>query len=99
QRETECTGTRKYPVGAGIMNSSGTLTHGAGPTGHTTAVRILSKGSKPTKMEVDSAASPAEKDSPVNGDDSKKGSDKSGDAMATKHTTKTNDHSGRAVDP
>ncbi|KAJ8084300.1 histone deacetylase [Marasmius tenuissimus] len=47
--------SRKYPVGAGIMNSSSTLTHGAGPTGHTTSVRILSKGS--ATMDVDTPAS------------------------------------------
>lgn len=51
----ESSGSRKFGMGVGIMTSGSTATHGAGPSGHTTAARILSTGSVPSAvMEVDS---------------------------------------------
>ncbi|KAG6910959.1 histone deacetylase [Tephrocybe rancida] len=46
---------RKFGMGVGIMTSStSTLTHGAGPSGHTTATRILSTSQQePSDMEID----------------------------------------------
>jgi len=48
-------GTHKFGMGGGILNSGGLNTHGAGPSGHTTAVRILSATTKDSNsMDVDS---------------------------------------------
>ncbi|KAF9270489.1 histone deacetylase complex, catalytic component RPD3 [Marasmius fiardii PR-910] len=68
EADSDAKGTvgRKYAVGAGIMNSSSTLTHGAGPTGHTTAVRILSKGSS-AKMDLDSSTPASDSEPTTNG--------------------------------
>ncbi|KAF8078336.1 histone deacetylase complex, catalytic component RPD3 [Lyophyllum atratum] len=46
---------RKFGMGVGIMTSSGsTNIHGAGPSGHTTAARILSNSHpEPSEMDVD----------------------------------------------
>ncbi|KAF5377599.1 hypothetical protein D9615_005161 [Tricholomella constricta] len=46
---------RKFGMGIGIMTAAGsTNTHGAGPSGHTTAVRVLSTSHpEPSDMEID----------------------------------------------
>jgi histone deacetylase 1/2 len=43
-------------MGVGIMSSGPTATHGAGPSSHTTAARILSSSAAvgPSQMDVDS---------------------------------------------
>lgn len=47
-------GKHKFGMGIGIMASGSSNTHGAGPSGHTTAVRILStSNTEDLKMEVD----------------------------------------------
>ncbi|GLB36416.1 putative histone deacetylase [Lyophyllum shimeji] len=48
-------GNRKFGMGVGIMAPSGsTNTHGAGPSGHTTAARVLSSSHpEPFDMDVD----------------------------------------------
>ncbi|KAG6845639.1 hypothetical protein H0H87_005846 [Tephrocybe sp. NHM501043] len=62
-RSVDADGTnRKFGMGVGIMTSStSTLTHGAGPSGHATATRILSTSQlDPSDMEIDTppAATP-----------------------------------------
>lgn len=52
----ESAGGRKFGMGVGIMSSGSTATHGAGPSGHTTAARILSSaiaGPSQIHMDVD----------------------------------------------
>ncbi|KAF8832598.1 hypothetical protein HHX47_DHR1001478 [Lentinula edodes] len=50
---------RKYGLGAGIMHTSAAPTHGAGPSGHVTNVRVFSTP-KASSMEVDTPSLPAE---------------------------------------
>ncbi|KAJ3736924.1 histone deacetylase complex catalytic component RPD3 [Lentinula guzmanii] len=50
---------RKYGLGAGIMHTSAAPTHGAGPSGHVTDVRVFATP-KATSMEVESPPPPAE---------------------------------------
>lgn len=50
-------GGHKFGLGGGILNSGSMASHGAGPSGHTTAVRILSSSNAAAAdaaMEVDS---------------------------------------------
>ncbi|KAG6832241.1 hypothetical protein H0H92_004206 [Tricholoma furcatifolium] len=59
---------RKFGMGVGIMTSStAALAHGAGPSGHTTATRILSTTQAPSDMEIDTPPimTPAETSSVV----------------------------------
>ncbi|TFL06465.1 histone deacetylase complex, catalytic component RPD3 [Pterulicium gracile] len=59
-------GERKL-IGSGIMSSGTASTHGAGPSGHTTAIRVLQSSAVPTEgserdddtMDVDGDAPPA----------------------------------------
>lgn len=47
-------GGHKFGLGGGILNSGSMNSHGAGPSGHTTAVRILSSaGGADSTMDVD----------------------------------------------
>ncbi|KAJ7597625.1 histone deacetylase complex, catalytic component RPD3 [Mycena floridula] len=62
RKERDSVGTngaagRKFVAGAGIMSSGSTSTH-AGPSGNTTATRILSTGSVP-KMDADTPSTPS----------------------------------------
>lgn len=51
-------GTHKFGIGGGILTSGHSNTHGAGPSAHTTAVRILSTpGPIPDNMDVDTPPS------------------------------------------
>lgn len=60
-------GGRKFGMGIGIMTSSGsTNTHGAGPSGHTTAARVLST----TLAEPLESLAPMDVDTPPNPTDS-----------------------------
>lgn len=52
-QDDEPNGTHKFGLGGGILNTTSMATHGAGPSGHTTAVRIL-KSNNPDTMDVDS---------------------------------------------
>jgi len=49
----EPNGSHKFGLGGGILNSGSLNTHGAGPSGHTTAVRILSAAAAESVMDVD----------------------------------------------
>ena len=51
---------RKFGMGIGIMTSGSAATHGAGPSGHNTAARVLSTTitGPSSKMDVDSSGSP-----------------------------------------
>jgi histone deacetylase 1/2 len=49
----ELNGSHKFGLGGGILNSGPMNTHGAGPSGHTTAVRILSAAAVESAMDVD----------------------------------------------
>lgn len=73
-------GKHKFGMGIGIMASGPSNTHGAGPSGHTTAVRILSSSNaEDLKMEVDDtppasneeAEPEATPETMINGDSSK----------------------------
>lgn len=52
-QDDEPNGTHKFGLGGGILNTTSMATHGAGPSGHTTAVRIL-KSNNPDTMDIDS---------------------------------------------
>lgn len=47
-------GSHKFGIGGGILNSGAASTHGAGPSGHRTVVRMLSSLAADTTMDVDS---------------------------------------------
>lgn len=47
-------GSHKFGIGGGILNSGTASTHGAGPSGHRTVVRMLSSLAADTTMDVDS---------------------------------------------
>lgn len=50
----EPNGSHKFGLGGGILNAGSMNSHGAGPSGHTTAVRILSSATaESNSMEVD----------------------------------------------
>lgn len=49
----ELNGNHKFGLGGGILNAGSMNTHGAGPSGHTTAVRILSAAAAESAMDVD----------------------------------------------
>ena len=52
---------RKFGMGIGIMTSGTAATHGAGPSGHNTAARVLSTAiAGSSKMDIDTSDSPAE---------------------------------------
>lgn len=57
-RETDDTnGGHKFGMGGGILNAGSMASHGAGPSGHTTAVRILtSSAAAESAMEVDTSS-------------------------------------------
>lgn len=46
-------GTHKFGLGGGILNSGTMNSHGAGPSGHTTAVRMLAAAAAESNMDVD----------------------------------------------
>ena len=60
-------GSHKFGIGGGILNSGTASTHGAGPSGHHTVVRMLSSLTADTTMDVDtpSTESGAGTDPPV----------------------------------
>jgi histone deacetylase 1/2 len=48
---------RKFGMGIGIMTSGSAATHGAGPSGHNTAARMLSTSiAGSSRMDVDTTA-------------------------------------------
>jgi len=47
-------GSHKFGIGGGILSSGTASTHGAGPSGHRTVVRMLSSLAAETTMDVDS---------------------------------------------
>ena len=47
-------GSHKFGIGGGILSSGTASTHGAGPSGHRTVVRMLSSLAADTTMDVDS---------------------------------------------
>jgi histone deacetylase 1/2 len=50
---------RKFGMGIGIMTSGSAATHGAGPSGHNTAARMLSTAiAESSRMDTDSSGSP-----------------------------------------
>jgi len=53
-RERDTNGGHKFGIGGGILNSGTASTHGAGPSGHHTVVRMLSSLAADTTMDVDS---------------------------------------------
>ena len=57
-RETDDTnGGHKFGMGGGILNAGSMASHGADPSGHTTAVRILSSSAAAeSAMEVDTSS-------------------------------------------
>lgn len=56
-RETDDTnGGHKFGMGGGILNAGSMASHGAGPSGHTTAVRILNSAAAESAMEVDTSS-------------------------------------------
>jgi histone deacetylase 1/2 len=51
--------SRKFGMGIGIMTSGTAATHGAGPSGHNTAARMLSTTiAGPSEMDIDTSGSP-----------------------------------------
>lgn len=45
--------THKFGLGGGILSSGPMNTHGAGPSGHTNAIRILTSTNQESSMDVD----------------------------------------------
>lgn len=52
----ESAGGRKFGMGVGIMSSGQTATHGAGPSGHSTAARLLTTAVS-SAMDIDDSPS------------------------------------------
>lgn len=69
--------SRKFGMGVGIMTSGSTTTHGAGPSGHNTAARILSTSlnTESTTMDVDNINTPENGTSEPQANKSTAGSD------------------------
>lgn len=69
----ESNGNHKFGIGGGILTSGPANTHGAGPSAHTTAVRILSSVAA-QDMDIDTP--------PSNGDGAGSGNEAGGVALA-----------------
>ncbi|KDR84801.1 hypothetical protein GALMADRAFT_233170 [Galerina marginata CBS 339.88] len=102
RESNESNGTsHKFGLGGGILNSGSMNSHGAGPSGHTTAVRMLSSAVAEASMDVDTPS--AESNAGGSGTDAPAANSASGSTAATDKIDKTekvqNDDDEMVVDP